>query len=125
MAQSATAGEICMGIDEAQKVVRVLKECDFDRRELELLRVQLTLKDQRITQLEKENDLLKQEQAINQRIIAVKDMEIEVHKKAFESMKEVSDRALKLAETGKPQSNWQLMGLLGLAAFALGALIAK
>jgi TolA-binding protein len=125
-AQPATeAGEICFGINEASKIIRTLKECDFDRRELDLLRQQVALKDQRIAQLEKENDLLKQEQSINQRILAVKDMEIEVHKKSFEQMKEVSDRALKLAETNKPQGNWMFYGLAALASIAFGALLAK
>jgi hypothetical protein len=30
--------------------------------------------------------------------------------------KERTDRALKLAEVGKPKSNWELQGLLGLTA---------
>jgi len=43
-------------------------------------------------------------------------MEIRVHQQSFQAMKEVSDRALKLAETGKPQGNGMLQGLLGVAA---------
>ena len=39
--------------------------------------------------------------------------------------KELTDRALKLAEAGKSKSNWELQGLLGLAAFVLGVLAGK
>ena len=41
----------------------------------------------------------------------------EVYRVAFEKEKELTDRALKLAEVGKPKSNWELQGVLGLAAF--------
>jgi hypothetical protein len=44
---------------------------------------------------------------------------------AFEKEKELTDRALKLAEVGKPKSNWELQGLLGLAAVLLGFLAGK
>ena len=39
--------------------------------------------------------------------------------------KELADRALRLAEVRKPKSNWELQGLLGLAAFAFGFLSRK
>ena len=44
---------------------------------------------------------------------------------AFEKEKELTDRALKLAEVGKPKSNWGLQGLLGFAAFVLGFLVGE
>jgi len=44
---------------------------------------------------------------------------------AFEKEKELTDRALKLAEVGKPKSNWELQELLGLVAFVLGFLVGK
>lgn len=71
--------------------------------------------------------LLKGESDLKDRIIAIKDMEIAAQKRAFEDMKEVSDRALKLAETSKKSSlgNWELIGIIGLAAFLAGALLAK
>jgi hypothetical protein len=43
----------------------------------------------------------------------------EVYRIAFEKEKELTDRALKLAEIGKPKSNWELQGILGLAVFCL------
>jgi hypothetical protein len=39
--------------------------------------------------------------------------------------KELTDRALKLVEAGKPKSNWELQRILGLAAFVLGFLAGK
>jgi lipid-A-disaccharide synthase-like uncharacterized protein len=39
--------------------------------------------------------------------------------------KELTDRALKLAEVGKPKSNWELQGVLGLAVFSFGFLVGK
>jgi len=39
--------------------------------------------------------------------------------------KELADRVLKLAEAGKSKSNWELRGLLGLAAFVLGFLAGR
>jgi hypothetical protein len=44
---------------------------------------------------------------------------------AFEKEKELTDRALKLPEVGKPKSNWELQGVLGLAAFVLGVSVGK
>jgi hypothetical protein len=38
----------------------------------------------------------------------------------YERQKELTDR-----EVGKPKSNWELQGLLGLAAFVLGFLAGK
>jgi hypothetical protein len=112
--------EICLSPEDVQLQVKTLKECDFDRRELILLRDQEQLKDQRITNLEKEIELLKQEVMLKDRIIEIKDMEIVSTRRAFEDMKEISDRAIKLAETSKPKPNWQLYGILGIAAFLLG-----
>lgn len=72
---------------------------------------------------EKLLDLEKRENALNLRIIEIQKREIEGINKNFDQMKEVADRSLKLAEIGKPKSNWQLQGLLGVAAFAIGMLI--
>ena len=46
-------------------------------------------------------------------------------KRLLAKEKELTDRALKLAEVGKLKSNWELQGLLGLAAFVAGFLVAK
>jgi len=120
-----TAQELSFPLGDAQKILKNEKECDLDRKELELRKQQDVIKEQRINNLEKELELAKREIDIKDKIIAVKDMEIQAQKRAFDDMKEVSDRAIKLAEIGKPKSNWQLQGLLGIAAFAVGLLLQR
>ncbi|MDP2362990.1 MAG: hypothetical protein Q8M94_04370 [Ignavibacteria bacterium] len=112
--------ELCFPFDDAQKILRNEKECDLDRRELDLRRQQDALKDQRITNLEKELDLAKQEISLKDRVIEIKDMEILATRRALADMEKVTDRSLKLAETVKPKSNWQVYGLLAVIAFVAG-----
>jgi len=80
---------------------------------------------QRVSNLEKENDLLKQQKSIQEKLTEIAKREADVYRTAFEKEKELTDRALKLAEVGKPNSNWELQGLLGMAAFVLGFLAGK
>jgi hypothetical protein len=107
---------ICQSISDSQGLVRRLADYDI-LREMDLL------KDQRIANLEKELDLQKREVELKDRIIGIKDMEIQAQKRAFDDMKEISDRALKLAETSKPKSNvlYIIGGILG--AFLIGLAI--
>jgi len=88
-----------------------------------LLRQLSDVQQKQIENLQKENELLKRENELKDRIIAIKDMEIEAQKRAFQDMKDISDRALKLAETSRPSSNWQMYGVLGMAAFVIGVLV--
>jgi hypothetical protein len=44
---------------------------------------------------------------------------------SFWQEKELTDWPFKLAEIGKPKSNWELQGMLGRAAFVLGFLAGK
>jgi hypothetical protein len=85
----------------------------------------IVLLEPRVSNLEKENDLLKQQNAIQEKLTELAKREAEVYRIAFEKEKELTDRALKLAEVGKPKSNWELQGLLGVAAFVLGFLAAR
>jgi hypothetical protein len=48
-----------------------------------------------------------------------------VYRTAFEKEKELTDRALKLAEAGKSKSNWELQGILRVAAFVPGFLAGR
>ena len=43
--------------------------------------------------------------------------EAEIDRVAFDKEKELTDRALKLVEVGKPKSNWELQGVSGMAVF--------
>jgi hypothetical protein len=69
--------------------------------------------------------LLKQQNAIQGKLTELAKRETEVYRVAFEKEKELTDRALNPAEVGKPKSNWELQGLLGVAAFVLGFLAGK
>jgi len=115
-ASVAISQELCFPFDDAQKILRNEKEGDLDRRELELRRQQDVLKDQRIANLEKENDLLKQEIGLKDKIGEIKDMEILATRRALADMEKVTDRSLKLAETVKPKSAWEIYGPLGVIA---------
>ncbi len=76
------------------------------------------LKDQKIA-------FLKQQNAIHEKLTELAKREADGSPIAFEREKELTDRALNLAEIGKPKSNWELQGVLGLAAFVLGFLAAR
>ncbi len=73
---------------------------------------------QRVSNLEKENDLLKQQTAIQEKLTELAKRETEVYRVAFEKEKELTDRALKLAEVGKQKPNWELEGLLKAVCFS-------
>ena len=111
-----TDQELSFPLDDAQKILRNEKECDLDRRELELRRQQDALKDQRIANLEKELDLAKQELILKDKMGEIKDMEILATRRALADMEKVVDRSLKLAETIKPKSVWETYGPLAIIA---------
>ena len=75
--------------------------------------------------MEKKNDLLKQQNVIQEKLTELAKRETEVYRVAFEKEKDLTDRALKLAEVGKPKSNWEFQGILGLAAFVVGFLVGR
>ena len=60
--------------------------------------------------------------AIQEKLTELAKRETEVYRIAFEKEEKLTDRALKLAEVGKPKSNWELQRVLGLTAFVLGFL---
>lgn len=107
----------CIDLPDIQAVAR----CFADR---DLLRELVKAKDQQIQNLQKENDILKRELELQAKISEVDQREIASTRRALNDMKEVTDRSLKLAEIGKPKSNWTLYGLLGVAAVLVGVLIA-
>jgi hypothetical protein len=71
----------------------------------------------------KELELEKRENEINQRILILKDKEIEVLNIANQRLQEITDRAIKLAEVSKPKTNWVYTALGIVAAFAIGLAI--
>jgi t-SNARE complex subunit (syntaxin) len=107
---------LCFPFDDSQRILRNEKECDLDRRELELRKQQDILKDQRIANLEKELGLIKQELVLKDKMGEIKDMEILATRRALADMEKVTDRSLKLAETGKPKNIWETYGPLAIIA---------
>ncbi len=99
----------------------------------EVLKEMDRAKDERVENLEKELviaqkelELEKRENELNQRIQEVMKQEIAAKDRAFNDMKEITDRSIKLAETsGKKSGNWEITGLLGAAALIIGFLLAK
>ena len=91
---------------DAQRLLRIDEEAPLKDQKIALL-------EQQVSNLEKENDLLKQENAIQEKLTELAKRESEVYRTAFEKEKELTDRALKLAEVGKQRSNGELWGYWG------------
>lgn len=85
----------------------------------------MVLLEQQMSNPEKENDLLKHQNTIQGKLTELAKRQAEVYQIAFEKEKELTHRALKLTEVGRPKSNWELQGLLGLAAFVAGFLAGR
>jgi hypothetical protein len=108
---------ICVEIPDAQKVDRCLQENS-------ILRDMVAVKDQQIANLEKEVELKAQEIQLKDRVIAIKDMEITATQKALDQMKDLNDRAIKLAETSKPKMPWTSILSVLVAVFTIGVVVA-
>lgn len=74
---------------------------------------------------EKERDLERRDNELSQKIIGIKDKEIEGINRNFNQLKDVTDRAIKLAEISKPKSNWELQGILYGIAMAAGYFLGR
>ena len=109
---------MCFPGNDAQRLLKIDEEAPLKNEKIAVL-------EQRVVNLEREADLLRRQAEIQERLIELAKREAEIYQKAFEKEKELTDRALKLAEIGKPQSKFQLMGLLGAVAFAIGVLAGK
>ena len=72
----------------------------------------------RISNLEKEIELKEKELALKDQMIELKDREIQLQKENFDKMQEIGDRAIKLAESKKPNF-WETYGPLAVIASVL------
>ena len=106
--------------------IKDLKEIDKCFQEREVLQKLVPEQTKTISELEKslslkekELDLEHQENELNKRIIDIKDKEIAGINRNFDQMKEVADRAIKLAEVGKAKSAWETWGPLGFIAIII------
>ena len=105
-------------IDQVIQEHEILKKLDAEKTQT------IAELDKALSIAQKELELERKENALLKRIDQIKDMEIDALKKNFDAMKDVADRSLKLAEISKPKtSNWQLLGLAGLAIFLAGHLL--
>lgn len=109
-----------------------LKEVDKRLQEWEILKQMNAEKDKTIAELEKSlalerrtNELNAREIEVQKRMLDIKDQEIAATRRALEDMTRVADRSIELAKESKPKTNWELQGLLGLAAFVLGLVVAR
>jgi DNA-directed RNA polymerase specialized sigma subunit len=87
---------LCFPGSDAQGLLRIDEEAPLKDQKIALL-------EQRVSNLEKENDLLKQQNAIQEKLTDLAKREAEVYRIAFEKEKELTDRALKLAEIGETE----------------------
>jgi hypothetical protein len=108
-----------------------LKEWDKQAQEYPIMKKLIDDQGKTIQELEKSlaieirnNDLNQRELNLKDQIIGLKDQEIAATNRALAQMKDVTDRAIKLAEISKPKTNWELQGLLyavaGVAGYFLG-----
>lgn len=98
-----------------------MARCLQDR---DLLRQIIQVKDQRINNLEKENELLRKESELKDKLIAIVEREVESTRRALNDMKEVADRAIKLSEIGKKSPlqdilEWVVRALIFAGAYFL------
>ena len=112
-----------IGLPDSQEILRRLKD-------YELLRQMDKEKDKTIENLEGQianlnrvRELDKRETEIYQKMLELKEKEIAGINKNFDQMKEIADRATKLAEVSKPKSNWQLYGLAAIVGYVINELI--
>lgn len=106
-------------IDEALQKYPVYKDLsESQKKTIEELKVSLA--DEKKT-----NELNQREIYLLNKTNELKDQEIAIVNRANDRLKEITDRAIKLAEISKPRSNWEFWGLAGMAVFLAGMLIGK
>lgn len=111
---------ICFDESDAKRIYITIQENV-------LLREKIKLLEDKVRNVEKERDNLTQESLIKDKLIEVVEKKAEVEHNAYLREKELTEKAIQLADVTmkKSQSNWQLQGLLGLAAFVVGFMVGK
>ena len=108
----------CFPKDEAQRLYRDTSENPLLKEKIAVLEEADRVNKQQIANLE-------QQLEIQKKLAEIAEKRAELEHVAYERQKELTDRAIKLAEIGKPKLNWEFQGVLGLAAFVLGFLAGK
>lgn len=106
---------ICLGVEDSQLVLRWGKE-------RQILQEQVKVLEERLRLMEKEKELAERELEIQGKLTKLAEREAQIYKDAFEREKDLTDRALKLAEQSKTPSigNWSFYGIAALAVFVAG-----
>ena len=107
--------QLCFPVDEAGVLLRTVIEGDLLKQKIALLEETSAVQKQQIANLEAQLDIQKQ-------LTSVEARRADVERLAYEREKELTDRAIKMAEVSKPSSNWQISGLLAAVGIILGLL---
>lgn len=107
---------LCFDLEDSQKLFLCIEKEP-------ILQEKILVLEQRIKNLEKENELLKRNDELQGKLIELTERERDIYKNAFDREKDLTDRALKLAETSKPKMGiwYTVIGVV--AAFAIGLAI--
>lgn len=106
-------------LDEIVQKYPILEKLTKSQQET-ISKLEVSLADEKRT-----NELNQREIYLLNKTNELKDQEIAIINRANDRLKEITDRAIKLAEVSKPKSNWQVMGLAGLALFLAGFVLGK
>jgi hypothetical protein len=104
-------------LEDVQRVLKNDQENEILKQRVEAYKQTIENDRQRIANLEQQIELQKQ-------LIDIEAKRAEATAQALKQMTEVADRAIKLAEVGKPKSNWQTYCIFGLAMLVAGLIIA-
>ena len=118
LSRSEDTALFCFPKDDAQRIFREASENALLKEKIAVLEEADRVNKQQIANLEAQLEIQK-------KLTEIAEKRAEVEHIAYQRQKELTDRALKLAEIGKPKSNWELQGLIGLAAFVVGVLVGK
>jgi hypothetical protein len=110
----------CFPKEDAQKIARIVEEREILLSQIETLKRALELKEEEVRNLERQVEFQKQ-------IALIESKRAEVERLAYERERDLTTRALKLAEIsrGSQIGDFKLMGLVGAVAFALGLIVGR
>lgn len=98
----------CFDLNDERTLAKMIEENP-------ILREQVGILQQKISNLEKENELLRREKDLQEKLSLLAQRETEIYRAAFEKEKDLTDRALKLSEK-KDRGLFETWGPVGLIA---------
>jgi hypothetical protein len=88
-----------------------------------ILKQQLEVANEKLANKVRELELAEKELAIKDKLIEIEQRRAMIFEQAFEKEKELTDRALKLAEQSEKKSRWQTLGTIGVVLAVIAAAI--